>query len=91
MVSELADLRRTPPWEAGAVRAPVLSLCGEHARPHHRDAMQHLTGMLADCRSETVVGAGHAGPHTHADAVAASVVEFLRSSSPGQRPVGSDG
>ena len=91
MVSELADLRRTPPWEAGAVRAPVLSLCGEHARPHHRDAMQHLTGMLADCRSETVVGAGHAGPHTHADAVAASVAEFLRSSSPGQRPVGSDG
>ena len=40
MVSELADLRRSPPWEADAVTAPVLALYGEHARapPLRRDA-----------------------------------------------------
>ncbi len=80
MVSELADLRRSPPWEADEITVPVLALCGEHARPHHRDAMGRLTEMLVDCRSEVVGGAGHAGPHTHADAVAAAVVNFISSS-----------
>ena len=79
MVSELADLRRSPPWDPGEITVPVLALCGEHARPHHREAMTRLTEMLTDCRSEVVVGAGHAGPHTHADAVAASVVNFIGS------------
>ncbi len=79
MVSELADLRRSSPWNADEITAPVLALCGERARPHHRDAMGRLTEMLVDCRSEVIVGAGHAGPHTHADAVAASVVDFIRS------------
>lgn len=78
MVSELADLRRAPPWGADEITAPVLALCGEHARPHHRDAMGRLAEMLVHCRSEMVAGAGHAGPHTHADAVASSVVNFLR-------------
>jgi pimeloyl-ACP methyl ester carboxylesterase len=79
MVSELADLRRTPPWDADEITTPVLALYGEHARPHHRDAMGRLAEMLADCRSEMVADAGHAGPHTHADAVASSVVSFLNS------------
>ncbi len=93
MVSELADLRRTPPWEGDAVTAPVLALRGEHARPHHRDAMHHLVELLPDCRSQIVAGAGHAGPHTHADAVAVSVTEFVRASSmpPEQRLAVSDG
>jgi pimeloyl-ACP methyl ester carboxylesterase len=77
MVSELADLRRSPPWDAGDITTPVLALYGEHARPHHREAMGGLAGMLDDGRSEMVVGAGHAGPHTHADAVATSVVNFI--------------
>ncbi len=80
MVSELADLRRLPPWHADEITVPVLALCGEHARPHHRDAMSRLADMLVDCRTEMVAGAGHAGPHTHADAVASSVANFLTSS-----------
>jgi pimeloyl-ACP methyl ester carboxylesterase len=92
MVSELADLRRTPPWEGAAVTAPVLALCGEHARPHHREGMDRLTEMLPDCRTGTIAGAGHAGPHTNADAVAVSVAQFVRSSTPSMQPsAGSDG
>jgi len=93
MVSELADLRRSPAWDADAVVAPVLALRGEHAKPHHVEGMRRLAEMLPDCRSELVVGAGHAGPHTNADAVATSVVEFLRSSAmpSGPHSVRSDG
>ncbi|HYN33206.1 MAG TPA: alpha/beta hydrolase [Ilumatobacteraceae bacterium] len=80
MVAELADLRRSPPWNAGEITMPLLALYGEHARPHHRDAMGRLAEMLANCRSEMVADAGHAGPHTHADAVASSVVNFITSS-----------
>lgn len=79
MVAELADLRRTEPWSAGRVTVPVLALYGEHARPHHRAAMSGLGDMIADCGSAMVPDAGHAGPHTHADAVAAAVEEFLES------------
>jgi lipase len=81
MVSELADLRRSPPWQADAVTAPVLALYGEHARPHHCEGMRRLLQILPDCRSEMVPGAGHAGPHTHADVVATVVADFVRRSS----------
>jgi pimeloyl-ACP methyl ester carboxylesterase len=77
MVSELADLRRCAPWEPARVGAPVLVLVGEHARPHHRRAFDHLGEILPQVRRRTVDGAGHAGPHTHPDDVAAAVVEFV--------------
>jgi pimeloyl-ACP methyl ester carboxylesterase len=79
MVAELADLRRQAPWRADDVHVPVLALYGEHGRPHHRTAMEHLGETLADCRVEMVPGCGHAGPHTHAGTVAEPVRRFLRS------------
>jgi pimeloyl-[acyl-carrier protein] methyl ester esterase len=79
MVSELADLRRRAPWDGQQIHAPVLALCGEHARPHHQAAMVGLGEMIPGCRSGIVPGAGHAGPHTHADAVADAVNSFLAS------------
>jgi pimeloyl-ACP methyl ester carboxylesterase len=79
MVAELADLRRRAPWDGARITAPVLALHGEHARPHHRAAMEGLSDMIAGCRSATVPAAGHAGPHTHADAVAAAMAPFLAS------------
>jgi pimeloyl-ACP methyl ester carboxylesterase len=85
MVAELADLRRGAPWTGEQVTAPVLALCGERARPHHRSAMLSLVDMIPGCRSAIVPGAGHAGPHTHADAVVAAMVPFLRSLS-GEAP-----
>jgi pimeloyl-ACP methyl ester carboxylesterase len=75
MVAELADLRRAAPWSS--IEVPVLALCGEHGRDHHRRGTAWLGETLADCRVATVPGAGHAGPHTHPSAVAAEIVEFL--------------
>ena len=79
MVAELADLRRCAPWASDRVTVPVLALHGERCRPHHRAAMEALADMIADCRSAMVPEAGHAGPHTHADAVIAAMEPFLSS------------
>ncbi len=79
MVAELADLRRTAPWDGARISAPVLALHGENARAHHRRAMSGMPDMIAGCRSKMVPGAGHAGPHTHADDVAAAMSSFLAS------------
>jgi len=83
MVGELADLRRRAPWDGERIGVPVLALYGEHARPHHRAAMEGLGDLIAGCRSTMVADAGHAGPHTHAGAVAAAMVPFLASLSDG--------
>jgi pimeloyl-ACP methyl ester carboxylesterase len=79
MVAELADLRRHVPWRGEEVAVPVLAMRGEHARPHHRAATQAMVDMIPGCRSAIVPGAGHAGPHTHADAVVAAMTPFLDS------------
>ena len=79
MVAELADLRRRAPWDGTHIEVPVLALHGEHARPHHRAAMEGLGDIIPGCRSAMVPAAGHAGPHTHADAVADAVMSFLAS------------
>lgn len=85
MVAELADLRRCAPWDGDRIDVPVLTLCGEHARPHHRAAMESLSDTITGCRSAMVPDAGHAGPHTHADAVAAAMKPFLASLSDDSR------
>ena len=79
MVAELADLRRGEPWSGERISAPVLAMHGEHARPHHRAAMTALVELLPGCTCTMIPGAGHAGPHASADAVAASFESFLRS------------
>jgi pimeloyl-ACP methyl ester carboxylesterase len=77
MLAELADLRRGPPWSPDALRLPVLALHGEHARPHHRRAMEELSTMLPDCRTERIADAGHTAPHTDPDAVAERLLSFV--------------
>jgi pimeloyl-ACP methyl ester carboxylesterase len=57
----------------------VLAMYGEHARPHHRAAMTGLADMIPGSHSTMVPAAGHAGPHTHADAVVAAMAPFLAS------------
>ena len=79
MVAELADLRRGAPWQGDGIQAPVLALYGEHARPHHLAGMRALVDMIPQCRVAMVPDAGHAGPHTHADAVAAAMAPFVPS------------
>jgi len=77
MVGELADLRQRAPWVGSRVRAPVLALRGERARPHHRDAVAALPLMLPTCCVDVVPSAGHVGPNTHPDAVVERLVSFL--------------
>ena len=79
MVGELADLRRRAPWDGARIDVPVLALYGEHARPHHRTAMEGLGDLIAGCRFTMVPDAGHGGPHTHARAVAAAMAPLLTS------------
>lgn len=79
MVSELADLRRQVPWHADDVTAPVVSMYGMSARPHHVRAMRNLADIVTTCRVVAVPGAGHGGPHTDAVAVADALVCALRS------------
>jgi pimeloyl-ACP methyl ester carboxylesterase len=77
MVDELADLRARPPWSADRIGVPVLAMHGERARPSHRRAMEELAAAVADGRVVEIVGAGHTGPNTHADAVTRAFVNFL--------------
>ena len=79
MVAELADLRRAAPWQGDLITPPVLALRGEHARPHHRAGTDALAELIPGCRAMEIADAGHAGPHTHADAVASAVLAFLAS------------
>jgi pimeloyl-ACP methyl ester carboxylesterase len=79
MVEELGDLRRRAPWDPHDVNVPLLALYGEHCRPHHRRAMEYVADVVPGCRVQMVPEAGHAGPHTHAVAVAREVVAFLSS------------
>lgn len=77
MVAELADLRRAAPWAPHQLDVAVLALAGEHARPHHRAALDHLDSVLPRGRTQVIDHAGHAGPHSHPNAVSAAVFAFL--------------
>lgn len=80
MLGELADLRLGAPWQPERIVAPVLTMYGEHGRPHHRRAMEWVAGAVPDGRVRMVPGAHHFGPNTHADAVAGLFSEFVRPS-----------
>ena len=56
---------------------PVLALCGERAHDHHRRGFETLPAMLPGCRLAEIPDAGHFGPNTHADAVAAALADFI--------------
>ncbi len=77
MVGELADIRVNVPWDGPAITQPVLAMCGERAHDHHRRAAETMPDILPGSRLVEIAGAGHFGPNTHADAVAAVLVEFL--------------
>ena len=76
MVGELADLQSHAPWDPARIGVPAVAIGGRSAastttrrRPPRR--------VLADCPSSTIDGAGHFGPNTHPDAVAAVVVDLV--------------
>lgn len=77
MLAELADLRLRAPWHPDRIRVPVLTMFGEHGRPHHQRAMRWVAEAVPDGRTHEVTGAHHFGPSTHPDAVATLVNEFV--------------
>jgi pimeloyl-ACP methyl ester carboxylesterase len=60
---------RTPASAYAILRAPALLLTGEHSPVAARTVIGRLRESLAGARVETVPGAGHMAPLTHADAV----------------------
>ena len=79
MMGELTDLREHEPWSATRIGAPVLAMYGENAKPHHQRAMKTLGKTLDNCRLEQIPGAGHFGPYSHPDLVAACLTQFIES------------
>ena len=75
LIGELDDLARNEPWSPDEVRVPVLAMCGEHAREHHRRSTEVIAGWFG---SEPVVlrGARHFGPNTHPDEMGDVVTQF---------------
>ena len=77
LVGELRDLRSGPPWQPDDVVSPVLAMSGSRAADHHRRAVQFLQETLPDCRSLEIEGAGHGGPNSHPQEVAAAIQAFI--------------
>ncbi len=75
-VEELTDLAVNPPWDAAQIVVPVVAMCGERGREHHRDGSFFVAELLSDREPVVIADAGHSGPYTHAEAVAAAIVEL---------------
>ena len=56
-----------------ASRAPVVAMYGELGREHHRDGADYIADLLSDRDPIVIAGAGHNGPFTHPEPVAAVV------------------
>lgn len=76
LVGELESLGRDWCWDLGAVQCPVLVMRGALAREHHQRAADEIVASSRDANLVVVEGAGHFGPNTHPDAVAAAMVGF---------------
>ena len=76
LVAELESLGREWRWDLGAVRCPVLVIRGALAREHHQRAADEIIASCRDANLVVVEGAGHFGPNTHPDLVAAAIGGF---------------
>ncbi len=68
----------TPLAAYAALDFPVLVMSGELAPAPTRQIAEMLPGLLADARTAVIEGAGHMGPMTHAEAVAAEIARHIR-------------
>ena len=81
-VSEYKGRFPEDPVVLGAITHPVLVLEGDRTIPLFTRSARHVLSQVADARSATVTGAGHAGPVTHPEAVADELRRFLDGESP---------
>jgi pimeloyl-ACP methyl ester carboxylesterase len=72
-VEELVDLGSNEPWRAYCIGAPVIAMYGELGREHHRDGADYIADLLSDRDPIVIADAGHNGPFTHPEPVAAVV------------------
>jgi len=73
LFAESADLR-----DYGRLAMPTLLLCGESTTAPCRKLVDQLSVVLKRLRRETVAGAGHMAPLTHADATNRYILDHLR-------------
>jgi pimeloyl-ACP methyl ester carboxylesterase len=78
-VRETPELNRPTDTESiEQLTMPVLLLGGARSSVHFKDALRSLTKQLDHVRDVEIVGAGHLGPMTHAEAVTDELVSFLK-------------
>jgi len=77
MVGELTDLRTVAPWQAEDIVVPVVASYGTLGAPHHRQGMQHVASVIAQCRLVELVGCRHDAPLSHPDLFCTEIVQPL--------------
>ena len=77
MVGELRDLQAHRPWQAAAVRCPVVLSYGENGAPHHRQGMEHVHAEIAGSALFVVSGARHDAPMSRSEEFALIVVDAI--------------
>lgn len=77
MIGELADIRRTPPWQVDDIRVPLLVGYGTKGAEHHRRGMGWLAGEVPGARLVVMDGCGHAAPNTDAARFREEIVDPL--------------
>ena len=73
MLGELADLCGNPPWQSEEIHVPLVAMRGARGAEHHRRCATHLADVISGAAMVEVEGAGHFGPNTHPDDVAAVI------------------
>ncbi|HET6952236.1 MAG TPA: alpha/beta fold hydrolase [Acidimicrobiales bacterium] len=68
LVAEIASVRppRPPPYDAAAIRVPVLAVAGSASRPHHVRATDELAAVAPHGARVVLDGAGHGAHLSHA-------------------------
>jgi 3-oxoadipate enol-lactonase len=61
------------------LRLPTMGLCGDHDKATPPDLVRETTDLVPGAQFHLIRGAGHVAPFTHADDVAARLIEFLSS------------
>jgi len=62
MLGELGDLRACRPWMPADITVPLVTGCGQLARPHHHRGMSELADAVPGSVFVELAGCGHDAP-----------------------------
>ncbi len=74
MVGELGDLHENRPWEADAIRCPLVIGLGSKGVAHHQRGMRYLRSVVAHSRLVELSGCAHDAPNSHSHLFADCIV-----------------